>query len=78
MIQHAFDKTIAARKLWYDLPEKTRGTFSDFLATLAKDATWVLDNLYRSAGYTEEGLEIEAEEEDLDQSPVDGGEDEPY
>ena len=78
MIQHAFDKTVVAKQVWLGLPEKTRGTFRDFQIELAKDATWLLDNVYRSAGYTEEALEIEVEEEVLDQSPVDGGEDEPY
>lgn len=78
MIQHAFDKTVVAKQVWLGLPEKTRGTFRDFQIELAQDATWLLDNVYRSAGYTEEALEIEVEEEVLDQSPVDGGEDEPY
>ena len=81
MIQHAVAHTVDAKEVWFGLSEKIRGsygTFRDFQIELAQDATWMLDNVYRSAGYTEEALEIEVEEEVLDQSPVDGGEDEPY
>lgn len=51
MLQHASAVAAQAYGDWMCLPPGTRGTFSDYLKSIALAATWYLHQVYQKGGY---------------------------
>ena len=70
MLQHASGVMCEALNGWNLLPPETRGTFEDYVETIAVTATWFLENHYLKGGYVmppevEEGSTQPTEAPDL-------------